>query len=103
MAWKKKSCIIIASDAHIGALEARLKNLEIAIIPLLSAHLYILLNAEKLLSLFMINSWPEESLFNRTVNNILLKARGCKRRPCEHLVKWLLFYGETAIKVPPCS
>ena len=77
---RNESCIIIATDQHLKALEYKLEAEGINVISLLSDHSYIPLNAQKVLSKFMVNGWPEESLFMRTIAEVLARARGPKNR-----------------------
>jgi hypothetical protein len=74
------SCVVIATDVHLKALEARLESHGIHISTLVSENRYIPLNAEETLSKFMVNGWPDEALFHQTVSEVINKARGKQRR-----------------------
>ena len=74
------SCIIIATDAHLKALQHRLLDFGVHTDPLISSDRYIPLNAEETLSKFMIDGWPDEKLFNQTVSAVLTRAGFRKRR-----------------------
>lgn len=74
------SCIVIATDEHLKALEGKLESYGIHINTLISENRYIPLNAEETLSKFMVNGWPDENLFIQTVSEVIKKARGKKNR-----------------------
>jgi len=67
-------CIIIATDAHIEALETRLTSYGIQVKDLITENRYFPLNAEEILAKFMVNGWPDEALFNTTVSEIISNA-----------------------------
>ena len=69
------SCVVIATDNHLKALEKRLESYGIHIGALMSENRYIPLDAQETLSRFMINGWPDENLFNQTVSEIFKKGR----------------------------
>ena len=72
--------ILIATDAHLKALEKRLKNFGIHIDSLIYNDRYIPLNAEEVLAKFMVNGWPDENLFMEFVTKLITKARKQNRR-----------------------
>jgi hypothetical protein len=74
------ACIVIATPAHLSALEARLTSYGISIAGLIDDDRYIPLDAEKLLSTFMVDGWPDETEFNNMVSSLLQRARGLKSR-----------------------
>src|SRR6202022_722238 len=55
--------IVIATQAHLNSLEKRLKSFGIHVNSLIEDDRYIPLNAEETLSKFMVNGWPDETLF----------------------------------------
>lgn len=67
--------IVIATTAHLTGLNERLDRLGFSISHLISKKQFFPLDAEKTLSRFMINDWPDENLFNRTVSELLVNAR----------------------------
>jgi hypothetical protein len=67
--------IIIATEEHLNALEQRLTSFGLHIDSLISNDQYIPLNAEKVLSKFMVNGWPDEELFMKVVSKLIKKAR----------------------------
>ena len=73
-------CIVIATDAHLRALESKLGSYGVQVPALVSEERYIPLNADETLSSFMINGWPDEELFNDTISEILKRARGKSNR-----------------------
>jgi hypothetical protein len=74
------SCIVIATDVHLQALNSKLENWDIDVQALVADHRYIPLNAEEILSKFMRKGWPDETLFIQTVSELLVKARGHNNR-----------------------
>jgi len=73
-------CIVIATQAHLKALEERLKNFGIHVDALCADNRYIPLNAEETLSKFMVDGWPDEELFMRTISGVIAKNRTHNRR-----------------------
>jgi hypothetical protein len=73
-------CIVIATPAHLSALEERLTSYGISITGLIADDRYIPLNAEELLSAFIVDGWPDEAAFNSTVSSLLQRARGFSNR-----------------------
>ncbi len=72
--------IVIATDAHLRALRTRLRSYGLHVDSLLAEKLYIPLNAEEILSKFMVNDWPDETLFMQTVTTLFEKAGKKGRR-----------------------
>jgi len=73
-------CIIIATDNHLKELEYRLTNYGIQVHDLVSEKRYFPLNAERILSKFMVNNWPDETLFNETVSRIIEQCEAGNRK-----------------------
>lgn len=73
-------CIVIATDNHLRALESRLTSYGIQIHDLITESRYIPVNAQEVLSQFMINGWPDEELFNKTVSGLIRKGSVGNRR-----------------------
>jgi hypothetical protein len=67
--------IIIATSEHLALLEARLEAIGIHVNHLVTENRYIPLDAAKTLETFMVNGWPDQALFNKTVSAILTKAK----------------------------
>lgn len=72
-------CIIIATESHVAALENRLSSYGIKVDNLISEKRYVPLNAEETLSKFMVNGWPDEHRFNKTVSE-LIEEFSCDNR-----------------------
>jgi hypothetical protein len=75
-----ENVIIIATEEHINALNLRLIKNGHDVHELCSANQYVPLNAERTLSKFMRNDWPEEGLFMATVREIVKGAASNGRR-----------------------
>lgn len=67
--------LVIATAAHIKALEDRLIASGLDLSAARSAEQYIPLDAEETLSKFMVNGWPDEDLFERVIRELLVRAR----------------------------
>jgi hypothetical protein len=68
--------VVIATAAHLEALEERLAASGYSVRSLMSQNQYVPLDAEKTLSKFMINDWPDEHLFNKVINEVIVNAKG---------------------------
>jgi hypothetical protein len=69
------SVIVLATPSHIEALEQRLISLGLDVKALVSTSQYIPLDAEYVLSKFMVNGWPDENLFNYVVGELIVRAK----------------------------
>lgn len=69
------SVIIIAKQFHLDQLNERLLKHNFNIESLIENSLYIPLEANEVLSKFMINGWPDEKMFNNVISEILDRAR----------------------------
>ncbi len=67
--------IIMATQAHLEALADRLAGRGVDVAAVQSQDLYIAVDAEALLSTFMIGGWPDEDVFHKTVKSLLARAR----------------------------
>lgn len=74
------SVIIIATTAHINALNERLIHQGFDLNKLINEKKYIPLDAEKTLSKFMINNWPDEVLFVDFVRGLMKTAKQNNRK-----------------------
>lgn len=74
------SCVVIATQSHITALEDRLTGYGISIPRLIEENRYFPFDAAQTLSRFMVNGWPDESKFNETVHSMLATAKGNNNR-----------------------
>lgn len=70
------SVIIIATGAHLNALNSLLTAQGFDVKALAATDQFIPLDAEETLAKFMVKEWPDETLFNRVVKEIVLRARG---------------------------
>jgi hypothetical protein len=73
------SIIIIATEAHIQALEARLRDFAIDVAALIANGQYFPLNAEQTLDRFMVKGWPDEKLFMELITELFTKAKKANR------------------------
>jgi hypothetical protein len=69
------SVIIIATPEHITSLNNRLRSNGFDPFYLQTKDKYIPLDAEQTLNKFMIDGWPDESLFLHLVSDLLLRAK----------------------------
>jgi hypothetical protein len=74
------ACVVIATPGHIAALEDCLISYGVSIPNLIADDRYFPLDAEELLSKFMIDGWPDATAFNRVISSLLSKARGKNNR-----------------------
>ncbi|WP_207515282.1 MEDS domain-containing protein [Longitalea luteola] len=71
--------VVIATTAHLKALDERLAAAGYAVPSLISETQYIPLDAEETLSKFMVNDWPDEYLFHKVISEVIVKAKGNNR------------------------
>lgn len=74
------TCIIIATDSHLKALIEKLESFGVKMDMLISENKFIPLNAEETLSKFMVNDWPDEELFNKTIMDVISQCSPGNRR-----------------------
>jgi hypothetical protein len=72
--------VVIATTAHLAALEERLAALGYFVPSLISKTQYIPLDAEETLSRFMVNDWPDENLFHKVISEVIVRAKGNSRK-----------------------
>jgi hypothetical protein len=72
--------VVIATAAHLTALDERLAASGHMVPSLISNCQYIPLDAEETLSKFMVNDWPDEQLFNKVISEVLMKAKTNNRK-----------------------
>ena len=72
--------IIIATAAHLATLQHRVEAAGYQVSELILKGRYFPLDAEKTLSQFMVNGWPDENLFNQVVADLIIKAKGESRK-----------------------
>lgn len=74
------SVIAIATPSHLAALDERLRERDIDLDAAIAADQYIPLDAEKLLSKFIVAGWPDEELFEEVIRGLLTRARQSGKR-----------------------
>jgi hypothetical protein len=67
--------VVIATPAHLQALAKRLAASGFNLQDLETRKIYFPLEAEMMLSKFMINEWPDETLFNQVITDLMSKAK----------------------------
>ena len=67
--------IVVATPTHLQTLDQRLVASGFNISELEAKKVYFRLEAEMVLSKFMINDWPDEELFNQAVTDLLSQAK----------------------------
>jgi hypothetical protein len=77
---KAGECVIlIATAAHLKAVEEKLNGYGVFVRSLIEEERYIALDAHETLSKFMINDWPDEELFIKTISSVIEKGT-CRQR-----------------------
>jgi hypothetical protein len=74
------SVIVIATASHLENLHDRLQGLGHEVGSLMATSQYIPLDAQQMLSRFMVNGWPDETLFNYVVADVIGKAKQNERQ-----------------------
>jgi MEDS: MEthanogen/methylotroph, DcmR Sensory domain len=74
------SVIIIATPSHIELLNERLRKQGFDLETMSATDQYITLDANEVLSKFMVNDWPDEKLFNDEVTQIISRAKKNDRK-----------------------
>ena len=69
------SVVIIATSTHLDALNARLRSQGFDLNALIRADQYIPIDAEDLLSVFLVDGWIDEQIFNSFINDIIKRAK----------------------------
>lgn len=69
------SIVLIATPAHLAALAARLQRNGYDVDAAAARGQYIALDAAQTLARFMVNGWPDETLFTALVDELLGRAR----------------------------
>ena len=72
--------IVIATEAHIEGLESRLIAAGMNLEAMRYAEQYTAMDAEDVLSQFMVDRWPDKDLFRRIMTALLARAGGSGRR-----------------------
>ena len=69
------SVVIIATSTHLDALNARLRSQGFDLNALIRADQYIPIDAEDLLSVFLVDGWIDEQIFNSFITDIVKRAK----------------------------
>ncbi len=93
--------VVIATASHLKALNNRLKATGHDVSDLIEKSLYMPLDADQILSMFMVNDWPDENLFNQMVSEVISKAkiRGRQVRAFGEMVAILWAQGKVGATV----
>ncbi|HSZ85264.1 MAG TPA: MEDS domain-containing protein [Puia sp.] len=66
--------IVIATEVHLNGLKNSIKNQGYNVEMLQDLNLFMPLNTSDILSKFMVNNWPDDSLFEKTISEIIDKV-----------------------------
>jgi len=72
--------IVIATADHLSALEARLSGVGADLAAARRCDQYIALDAELMLSRFIVNGWPDEEIFDPLITGLIARAGRDGRR-----------------------
>lgn len=75
-----ESVVVIATEAHLGGLDERLEAVGLSVPHLISKHQYVRIDADKALTSFMVNGWPDENLFNHFVGEVIATAKSKRKK-----------------------
>src|SRR4051812_23125612 len=70
-----EAAVVIATSAHLTALEERLVAQKLPLKAAIAQDQYISLDADEVLSRFMVNGWPDQDRFGEVVTGLLARAR----------------------------
>ena len=69
------SVVIIATSNHLDSLNARLRSQGFDLNSLIESDQYIPIDAEDLLSIFLVDGWIDEKIFNDFISDIVNRAK----------------------------
>jgi hypothetical protein len=72
--------VVIATAKHLSALNRGLVKRDPRLARAMQGDQYLSLDAEAMLSMFMVNGWPDDELFNNFVTGVLKRAGEGGRR-----------------------
>jgi hypothetical protein len=72
--------IVIATAVHLKSLNERLTGAGFDLSNIHVNNLYVPLDAEVALSKFMVNDWPDETLFRHFVSDLIMRAKSDNRQ-----------------------
>lgn len=75
-----ETVVVVATEAHRNGLEERLGARDPETIRGWAPGQYLAFDAEQSLAKFMVEGWPDERLFNRWVEDVLVRSQAGKRR-----------------------
>jgi hypothetical protein len=75
-----EAVVVIATSAHLSALHRQLVKRDPRVAKAMDTDQYLALDAEAMLSIFMVKGWPDDDLFHAFVNGILHRATKSGRR-----------------------
>ena len=75
-----ENAVVIATNSHLSALESRLQSYGHNIEGLILENKYIPVNADELLTEFLVNEVPDEALFMKTVTKLIDHATYNRRK-----------------------
>lgn len=75
-----ESVIVIATPAHRRALDRILRRRGHDLDQAQAENRYLPVDADEALAQFMVNGWPDDTLFNALINKLLARARGPGRQ-----------------------
>jgi hypothetical protein len=76
----RESAIVIATAAHLHAIEKRLRDAGIDVAAARAEHLYQDLLAEEFLARILVDRWPDEKRFREAISELAARARSNDRR-----------------------
>lgn len=74
--WNGEAAVVIATDAHVTGLEARLRQTGLDLAHLRADDRFITLSPEMTLAQFMVDGWPQADRFDATISQVMARARG---------------------------
>jgi hypothetical protein len=93
------SVIVIATAGHLYALEDRLRDHGYDVGAARSETKYIPLEAEEILAKFMVEGWPDETLFKKLVMELISLGNGRRMRAFGEMVALLWAQGHSGATV----
>jgi hypothetical protein len=91
--------IVIATNSHLQALDKRLIASGFNLLKLTARKVYFPLEAEIVLSKFLINDWPDEALFNEVVTDLIAQAGAKQFRAFGEMVALLWAKGNVGATI----
>lgn len=73
--WAGEAAVVIARDATLKELEAQLRQSSLDLAHFRGDETYVSLDADATLARFMVDGWPDATLFNEVASAIVARAR----------------------------